>query len=76
MSYSLCLFNRTDERIICYDNAHPIDVGSGPAKRRTGQSDHVHKGEKVRPYAYTNAEELLHAFWDDAYRILKEEGVP
>lgn len=76
VDYSLCLFNPHGERLICYDNAHAIAVGSGPATRHTEQFDHWHKGERVRPYTYTSAETLLDAFWNDVYTKLKEEGVP
>jgi hypothetical protein len=76
VNYSLCLFGPKDERLICYDNAHPIRIGSGPAKKRTSVRDHAHEREAIRPYVYTSAEGLLVDFWTDVYRILKEEGVP
>jgi hypothetical protein len=75
VDYSLCLFNPDDKRVICYDNAHPVAGATGPAKRRTGASDHVHKGGKPKPYAYRDAVALLEDFWGDVYKILKEEGV-
>jgi len=76
IDYSLCLFSPADERLICYDNAHPIAVGSGPAKKQTEQNDHVHKGETIRPYAYKSAGDLLEDFWKDVEQLLKKEGVP
>ena len=76
VNYSLCLFTPDDERVICFDNAHPIFVGSGPSKQQTKVNDHIHKGEKIRPYDYTNAETLLVDFWDAVDKHLKEEGVP
>jgi hypothetical protein len=69
--YSLCLFNPNDARIVCYDNAHPITVGNGPAKKRTKMNDHVHKGANVKPYGYTDAETLLVDFWTDVEAALK-----
>ena len=76
INYSLCLFGPSDERLICYDNAHRIAVGSGPARKRTKLSDHVHKGQKVKPYAYTDAETLLIDFWADVDRVLRERSEP
>ncbi|MGQ0676314.1 MAG: hypothetical protein ACT4N4_09575 [Rhodospirillales bacterium] len=76
IGYSLCLFGPSDERLVCYDNAHPIRVGAGPGAKRTVLHDHVHKGKRIRPYAYKNAGELVADFWNDVGRILKERGVP
>lgn len=76
IDYSLCLFGRGGERLICYDNAHPVAKGSGPGKRKGKHRDHVHKGTRVRPYAYVDAETLLTDFWDDVYKLLKKEGIP
>ena len=76
VEYSLSLFGPDDETVIRYDNAHPIKIGSGPATRQTETSDHVHKKERLKPYAYCDAETLLVDFWGDVYRVLKEEGVP
>ena len=76
VNYSLCLFGPDDERIICFDNAHPVAIGRGPARRKADVSDHVHAGERIRPYAYTSAEQLLVDFWDAVFRSLKEKGVP
>ncbi len=76
LSYSLCLFSPGNARVVCFDNAHPVKVGSGPAARTTGANDHVHRGGKVRPYGYTNAEALMNDFWVAVDGHLKKEGVP
>lgn len=78
IDYSLCFYrpDKTDGRLLCYDNAHPIKVGSGPATHLTETHDHVHKGETIKPYPYKNAETLLEDFWTDVDQILKKEGVP
>ena len=75
VDYSLCLFGPANERLICYDNAHAIRVGSGPAKRQTVTFDHAHKGAAVRPYSYKNAETLLLDFWNDVEATLKKAGI-
>jgi hypothetical protein len=76
VAYSLSLFGPDDQTVIRYDNAHPVSIGSGPAKRQSETGDHVHRGGVVKPYAYSDAETLLVDFWNDVYRVLEEEGVP
>ncbi len=57
------------ERLVGFDNSHPVHRGSGPgAKRPTGQ-DHKHRLKSVRPYDYKDAASLLADFWT------KERGV-
>lgn len=75
ISYSLCLFGPEDERLICYDNAHPVKTGSGPAKKLSDTNDHVHKGEVVKPYEYTDAGTLVVDFWTEMEKILKKAGI-
>ena len=75
VSYALCLLTPDDERIVCFDNAHPIEVGSGPAARHTATNDHQHKGTRVKPYDYRNAEALLVDFWNAVDAALKERGI-
>jgi hypothetical protein len=75
VAYSLCLIGPGDERLVCYDNAHPIRAGTGPGARRTVPYDHMHRRTTVKPYRYKNAEALLVDFWTDVERMLKERGV-
>jgi hypothetical protein len=75
IDYSLCLFSPEDERLLCYDNAHPIREGTGPGAKKSKMNDHVHRGGRILPYAYANAAALLEAFWNDVNRILDERGV-
>ena len=78
IDYSLCLFGPNNERLVCFDNAHAVPVGSGPAKKQTSENDHVHKKgvTRPRPYVFTDAGTLLVDFWAAVYTILKREGVP
>jgi Family of unknown function (DUF6516) len=75
IDYSLCLFTPDDERAVCFDNAHPVAVGSGPARRRSAARDHLHKGAAVAPYAYRDAATLLEDFWDEVEKWLRERGI-
>lgn len=70
--YSLTLHDPKGQRLLGYDNAHPITEGSGPGARTRIEFDHKHKGQRVRFYEYKNAETLLSDFWDDVNAIEKE----
>ena len=74
IDYSLALIGPRDERLVCYDNAHPV-AGGTRGKKRTA-ADHRHIRGQTWAYAYTGAETLMQDFWMDVERVLKEEGVP
>ena len=76
IDYSLCLFSSDNERLICFDNAHPLKTGSGPSKRATAINDHVHRGKSVKPYPYSDAGELVADFWTAVDETLKSRGMP
>ncbi|MDE1938229.1 MAG: hypothetical protein KGI68_04340 [Alphaproteobacteria bacterium] len=79
IDYSLCLFSPDDDRLVCFDNAHPVSSGSGsgsgPARKRSGTNDHVHRGVRIRPYGYTDAEQLMEDFWCAVEETLRMRGV-
>jgi hypothetical protein len=74
IDYSLCLFDLGNERVICFDNAHPAKIGSGPARRRTEANDHVHRRGRIEPYAYVDVQTLLVDFWSAVDAELKKES--
>lgn len=77
--YSLTLHDEDDDRILGFDNAHPVDVAkSGPSKRsrRPKTFDHIdRRGKRSVPYNFESPYKLLADFFDAVDRILKEEGV-
>lgn len=78
LDYSLTLHDGNNQRLLGFDNAHPITEGTGPGAR-TGsrvriEYDHKHKGERVRFYIYADAATLLGDFWTEVDLILKERG--
>ncbi|HEY0281993.1 MAG TPA: DUF6516 family protein [Rhizomicrobium sp.] len=75
IAYSLCLFSPDDERLVCFNNAHSVATGSCPSKKQTEISDHVHVGEQIKPYAYSDAEELMSDFWQAVETVLSAKGV-
>jgi hypothetical protein len=75
IDYDLCLLGPDGTRLVCYDNAHPVRVGSGPSRKLVRPNDHKHLRDAVRPYKYVDAGRLMEDFWTDVERVLKEEGV-
>ena len=75
VDYSLTLHGPDGERLVGFDNAHPVRRGAGPGARPGGPYDHKHRLRTVRPYEYQDAATLLGDFWDEVYAVLKERGV-
>jgi Family of unknown function (DUF6516) len=70
LNYSLTLHGPDGERLVGFDNAHPV----GKRKRRAAQ-DHEHRLRRVRPYHYRDAATLLADFWVAVDSVLRERGV-
>ena len=75
ISYSLTLHAADGERIVGFDNAHAVNICSGPSlhiefnTRSLAPLWHDHK-----PYKYQGALELLQDFWNEVDAVLKEKG--
>ena len=70
MDYSLTLHGPDGERLVGFDNAHPV------GRQHRGESqDHRHRLKTVRPYDYRDAATLLVDFWTEVDAVLKERGV-
>jgi hypothetical protein len=67
LDYSLTLHAANGERLVGFDNAHA--VGKETA------FDHNHRLERVQPYEYRSAADLLADFWQLVDAVLKERGV-
>ena len=70
LDYSLTLHGPSGERLVGFDNAHPVGRG-----RRGEPMDHRHRLQTVKPYAYEDAATLLADFWQAVDAVLKERGV-
>ncbi|GAB6096428.1 hypothetical protein JCM14469_26810 [Desulfatiferula olefinivorans] len=62
--YSLTLHDRYNNRVVGFDNAHAVK----PTRKKgfTGRKvtwDHTHHMDKVEPYAFESAGQLLEDFW-------------
>jgi hypothetical protein len=70
--YSMTLHDRNNTRVLGYDNAHAIK----PSRKKFGAVkttwDHAHRMNKVEPYEFESAEQLLEDFWYEVDKILNE----
>jgi hypothetical protein len=70
IDYSLTLHGPEGERLVGFDNAHPV------ARQKRGQpQDHRHRLRSIRPYEYRDAATLLADFWEAVDAVLRERGV-
>lgn len=70
MDYSLTLHGPDGERLVGFDNAHPV------ARQERGKpQDHRHRLRSVKAYEYRDAATLLRDFWEVVDAVLRERGV-
>ena len=74
LDYSLTLHDPNGKRLLGYDNAHTITETKGPGAKTRVESDHKHKGQRVRFYQYKDAATLLSDFWAEVDKIEKERN--
>lgn len=67
LDYSLTLHGPSGERLVGFDNAHPVGRG-----RRGKPLNHRHRLHTVKPYG--DAATLLADFWQAVDAVLKERG--
>ncbi|MBX3139157.1 MAG: hypothetical protein KF875_00205 [Trueperaceae bacterium] len=70
LDYSLTLHGPAGERLVGFDNAHPVGRGALGAP-----SDHRHRLKAVRAYTYQDAATLLTDLWQAVDAMLRERGV-
>jgi hypothetical protein len=70
IDYSLTLHGADGERLVGFDNAHPV------ARQKRGEPQgHRHRLLTIRPYEYRDAATLLADFWATVDAVLRERGV-
>lgn len=70
LDYSLTLHGPDGERLVGFDNAHPV------GRRRRGEAqDHRHRQRTIGAYDYRDAATLLGDFWTTVDAVLRERGV-
>lgn len=75
LDYTLTLHGPDGDRLVGFDNAHPVAASSGPGRKRGRAHDHKHRLHTVRPYDYRDAATLLADFWAEVDAVLRERGV-
>ncbi|WP_254440156.1 DUF6516 family protein [Ruegeria sp. HKCCA5929] len=75
LKYSLTLHEPKGDRVVGFDNAHAIEIGNGPAKKKLTKYDHKHRFRTIGPYDYEDAATLLGDFWAEVDSVLDELGV-
>jgi len=72
IKYSLTLHDRSNKRIIGFDNAHAIEYGRKNQVAPMRIYDHWHREEadKGIPYSYINAGKLMEDFWTQVDKVL------
>ena len=70
LDYSLTLHGPEGERLVGFDNAHPVR-----RQKRGDPQDHRHRLKTIRSYEYQDAATLLADFWTEVDAVLKERGV-
>ena len=75
LDYSLTLHGPDGERLMGFDNAHPVRSRSGPGGKPRSTFDHKHRLKTVRPYEYKDAATLLADFWSAVDAVLREKGI-
>jgi hypothetical protein len=75
LDYSLTLHDETGQRLLGFDNAHPVRSRPGPSGRVGAQYDHRHRSGTVKPYEYTDPVTLLTDFWAEVDAVLRKKGI-
>lgn len=75
LDYSLSLHGPGGERLVGFDNAHPVRAGSGPGGKSGRAFDHKHRLKTVRPYEYQDVAALLADFWTTVEKLLRQRRV-
>ena len=71
IKYSLTLHDRNNTRILGFDNAHAYKSKRKKYGARKVTWDHLHKIEKVYPYEFESAGQILEDFWAAVEEVLK-----
>ena len=70
LDYSLTLHGPDGERLVGFDNAHPV------ARQKRGEpQDHRHRLRTIKAYDYQDAATLLGDFWTTVDAVLRKKGV-
>lgn len=71
--YSLTLHDRYNRRVLGFDNAHAMRPAGKSYAARKITWDHRHKCDRILPYEYESASQLIEDFWCEVERIMGEK---
>jgi len=70
--YCLTLHDQTNLRVLGFDNAHRFKADRKGFGVHKTEWDHKHERNRVKPYTYKNAGQLMEDFWNDVLRIIED----
>ena len=70
LDYSLTLHGPDGERLVGFDNAHPVGT-----QARGGPHDHRHRLRTIKNYEYRDSATLLGDFWKTVDAVLRAKGI-
>jgi len=73
LKYSLVLLDLVGDRLIGFDNAHPVPKRRGPGTKKPSYYDHKHKGKRTTSYEFINAQTLIENFWAEVDKIIQQK---
>jgi hypothetical protein len=77
LRYSFTLHDLEGQRLIGFDNAHPVAAVGSRFKKQPTTADHWHRtvNDPGQPYTFKDAEKLVDDFFGEVERALTERGV-
>ena len=70
--YSLTLHDKTNQRVIGYDNAHSFKPRKGKYGAKKETWDHLHRKMEVFPYVFSSASQLIEDFWKSVEMYMQQ----
>ena len=70
--YSLTLHDKSNQRVIGYDNAHSFRPKRAKYGARKETWDHIHKKMEVFPYEFESALQLIEDFWSSVEQYMQD----
>jgi Family of unknown function (DUF6516) len=74
LSYSLTLHDPHGDRVLGFDNAHPVSEGSGPGIRTRVERDHRHH-RQLKFYEFQDAGTLITDSWTQVETVINLERI-
>ena len=72
LRYSLTLHDADNERILGFDNAHPVRARKGPGGKKHRFHDHRHRYDKTHVYHFVDTATLITDFYKAVVSVFKQ----